>query len=352
MFLPILMAGAGSFALFLATALVAVQAGMAQAPRIGVVDFYGVRKVSQERLRKAIVVKEGDPLPRSKGDVEEILEKVPGVVRANLEAACCEDGKAILYVGIEEKGAPHFDYLPPPSGLLKLPQEIHDEYTQFLAALGLAVRAGEIEEDLSEGHSLMRNTGCRKHQERFVSLAETHLDKISAVVRESVDEEHRAIAAYVIGYAPKKPEVMEKVIGHLQHALRDSDDTVRNNAMRSLGAFAVLSARKPEIGLRIAPTWFIEMLDSLIWSDRTTAASVLVTLSENRDKDLLQRLKERAIEPLREMSRWKHLPHALPSFILLGRIAGMEEEAIRQAWAQPERITVLDKALKAASSGK
>ena len=338
--------------ILVATALVAAQVALAQSPSIGIVDFYGLRKVGQDRLRKSLGVKEGDPLPRSKGDVEEALEKVPGVVRANLEAACCEDGKAILYVGIEEKGAPHFDYLPPPSGLVKLPHSIHDEYTQFLAALGLAVRAGETEEELSQGHSLMRNAGCGKHQERFVTLAEEHLDKISAVLRDSVDEEHRAIAAYVIGYAPKTPEVMEKVIAGLQHALRDSDDTVRNNAMRSLGALAVLAARKPDLGLRIAPTWLIEMLDSLIWSDRTTAANVLVTLSENRDKDLLQRLRERAIGPLREMSQWKHLPHALPSFILLGRCAGMDEEAIQKAWAQPDRIAVLEKSLKPALSGK
>src|SRR5260370_19063264 len=46
---------------------------------------------------------EGDPLPPSKGDVEDRLEKIPNVVRAQLEAVCCEEGKAILFVGVEEK---------------------------------------------------------------------------------------------------------------------------------------------------------------------------------------------------------------------------------------------------------
>jgi len=320
----------------------------AQAPRIGLIDFFGRRTVSEAQLRKALGVKEGDPLPRSKGDVEENLEKVPNVVHAQLEAVCCEDGKAVLYVGIEEKGAPHFDYLNPPAGLVKLPEEIHDEYAQFLAAVGLAVRAGETGEDLSQGHSLMANAGCRKHQERFLALAETHLENLRNVLRNSVDEEHRAIAAYVIGYAPKTARAIPGVIEELQHALRDPDDTVRNNAMRSIGALAVLAARKPELEIRIAPTWLLEMLNSLIWQDRTTAAGILVTLTESGDAGLLDRLRQRSLDSLVEMAGWKHLPHALSSFILLGRLAGLKEEGIREAWSRQDRTAELKRLAKAA----
>jgi hypothetical protein len=323
----------------------------AQVPRIGLIDFFGRRTVSEAQLRKALGVKEGDPLPRSKGDVEDELEKVPNVVHARLEAVCCEDGKAVLYVGIEEKGAHHFDYLNPPAGLVKLPMEIHDEYAQFLSAVGLAVRAGETDEDLSQGHSLMANAGCRKHQERFLTLAERHLDKIREVLRTSVDEEHRAIAAYVIGYAPKTSRVIPGVIDDLQHALRDPDDTVRNNAMRSLGAVAVLAARQPELEIKIAPTWLLEMLDSLIWQDRTTAAGILVTLTESGDQALLNRMRQRSLNSLVEMAGWKHLPHALSSFILLGRLAGLNEAGIREAWSRPDRAGEL-KRLAAAARGE
>ena len=96
----------------------------AQTPRIGILDFYGLRKVSEARARKALGVKEGDPLPHSKGEVEERLEKLPGVVSAHLAAVCCERGDAILFVGIEEKGAAHFDYREPPQGDARLPDEI------------------------------------------------------------------------------------------------------------------------------------------------------------------------------------------------------------------------------------
>lgn len=312
------------------------------APRIGFLDFYGLRRVPEAAVRKALGFKEGSVLPPSKGDVEERLEEIPNVVGARLEATCCEDGKAILYIGIEEKGAPHFEYLGVQGGEVRLSQEIHDEYAGFLAAVNAAVRSGKVGESLLDGHSLMHDPAPRKHQERFLELARDNLPLLRDVLHESGSEEHRAIAAYVIGYAPRKADVIED----LQKALRDSDDTVRNNAMRSLAAIAVLGSRDPEQGIKVAPTWFIEMLDSLIWADRSAAAIALVTLTESRPVNVLEHIKERALPALSEMARWKHLPHALPAFILIGRAHGVPEADIQAAWSSPSRLAFLDGLLK------
>jgi hypothetical protein len=216
---------------------------------------------------------------------------------------------------------------------------VHDEYAAFLSALGLAVRAGKTAEDLSAGHSLMEDEVCRNHQRRFLELAREHLPALRRVLAESADEEQRAIAAYVLGYAPDKAGV----VAALQGALRDSDDTVRNNAMRSLGAIAVLASREPRAGIRVQPTWFVELLNSLIWRDRITAAGVLVTLTETRDADTLALVRERAAPALREMAGWKHLAHALPAFILLGRVAGVPEAEIQSLWAKGDRKAALER---------
>lgn len=318
--------------LFLLSAL-----AIAQAPRIGLIDFYGRRKVPETQVRKALGAQEGDPLPRSKSDVEEAMEKIPNVTRARLEAVCCDSGKAILYIGIEEKGAPHFDYNSLPSGEMNLPPEVHEEYAGFLGAVNQAVRSGQTSENLRQGHSLMNHPEVRAHQEKFLELAKTHLKILKDVLRNSADEEQRAMAAYIAGYVPKK----EEVVNDLQYALRDPDDTVRNNAMRALSAIAVLASQEPGLGIKVAPTWFIEMLDSLIWQDRTAAAVALVTLTETRDARVLDHLRERALPSLLEMARWKHLPHALPSFILAGRIAGIPEAEIQEAWKGGDREALL-----------
>jgi hypothetical protein len=312
-----------------------------QIPEIGIIDFYGVRTVPQARLREQLGVKEGEPLPRSKSDVEEALERVPGVVTARLEATCCEEGKAILYVGIEEKGAAHFEFRPAPSDPVVLPEEIHETYVRFLASLSEAVRGKDTAEDLTNGHSLMANATCRAHQQKFLIYADKYFNVLRDTLRNSFDEEHRAIAAYVIGYAEDKKKVVEDLL----YAIRDPDETVRNNAMRALAAIEVLSSRKPTLGIRIPPTWLVEMLNSLVWTDRTTAAVNLVNLTESRDPEMLSQLRERALNALTDMARWKHLPHALPAFILTGRLAGMEEKEIQDAWSKGERERVIEQAL-------
>ena len=313
----------------------------AQVPRIGTIDFFGLRKISADGVRKALPFKEGDLLPPSKAEIEEQLEETPGIVRANLEAVCCEDGKAVLYIGVEEKGAPHFEFHAEPQGQAELPVDVVVAFRSFFTAFERAAARGEAGEDLSRGHSLMVDPDTRAFQLQFVGLAEKHLAALREALKNSSDPEQRAMAALVIGYAEKK----RTVVDDLQWAMRDPDSGVRNNAMRSLGAIAVLGASDPEYGIRFTPTWFVEMLNSLLWSDRNKAAFALVNMTEKRDPRILDHIREAALPALVDMARWKHLPHALPGVILLGRIAGMPEAEIQDAWSKGNREAVIKKAL-------
>lgn len=308
-------------------------------PKIGTIDFYGLHKVPELRIRKAAGVVEGGFLPRSKGDVEDRIADVPSVVQAHVEATCCDEkGGAILYIGIEEKGAPHFDTRAAPEGNIKLPDDVIDTYRNFLLAVSLAMRAGITAEDLTRGHSLMADPDTRAVQEKFVDLADKNLATLRKVVRESSDDEQRAIAAYVIGYAPRKAAIVDD----LQYALKDSDDTVRGNAVRAMAAVAVYAKLNPDAGVRIEPTWFIEMLNSLSWTDRNNAAVALVNLTESRDPSTLEQIRTRSIAALTDMAKWKHLAHALPAYILLGRVKGFPEKEIQDAWSAGDRKTIIE----------
>lgn len=319
----------------------------AQGLPVGTVQIYGNQRVSEADIRKVLGVREGGPLPKSKGDIETRLTEMDDVVAADLFAACCEDRKTILYVGIEERGKPHFDYNDEPdSAEAILPAAVAKAYADFLNAAGEAARSGETGEELSEGHSLMQNSKVRYIQLGFVVLAEDHKEVLRKVLREAADAEQRAIAAYLIGYTKDKASVQDD----LQRALRDPDDTVRANAARALGAFSVFAQKHPDSGLKISPTWLIEMLNSVVWTDRNNAAVALVTLTDNRDSAVLEQMRERSSGSLVQMARWKHLPHALPAFILVGRMAGMPEQELQDAWSKEQREPVIQRLT--ASSGK
>jgi len=315
---------------------------VAQAPRVGLVDFYGIRKVPEDKIRKALGVAPGDALPKSKEDVEERIEAVPNVVRARLEATCCSEGKAILYVGIEEKGVTAFEYRDDPQGTVKLPEAIMDAYRTFLLAVRAAVAVGEVGEEFTQGHSRMFNAKARQTQEAFIPLAEDNIKLLQDVLRNSSDAEQRAIAAYVIGFVKTK----RLVVDDLQYAMRDPDETVRNHSMRTLGGFAVLAMKDPDLGIKVSPTWFIEMLTSLVWTDRNNAAVSLVNLTETRDERMLSHLRERAMPALVEMARWKHLPHALPAYILVGRVLGLPEKEIQDIWSAGDREKLIARAVE------
>jgi len=313
-------------------------------PAIGLVEVYGTRKLSKEKILATLGVKAGSALPKSKGDAEEKLEGIAGVLRSRLEVFCCDQGKMVLYVGIEERGATAFQYRSIAEEAITLPEEILQAYADFSAALARASAEGDLKEDLSAGHSIMQNLPCRVAQERFVGLAELHLEKIRNVLKSAEDPDQRAIAAYVAGYAPRKDEIAPD----LQLAMQDPDGGVRTNAARALKAIGYLSLKKKDPAFRVQPTWFVEMLNSVQLSDRLEATKALLLFTEEPNPLAITNIQERAVPALVEMARWQYLPHALPAYLLLGRVAGWKEADLESSWAAGERektIKSLEKAL-------
>ena len=127
--------------------------------------------------------------------------------------------------------------------------------------------------------------------------------------------------------------------------MQDPDESVRANAIRSLTAIAVLAAKLPDLGIRISPTWFIELLNSVVLSDRFESAKALLTLTDRPNPSALQQIRERALPALAEMARWKTPRYALPAYLLLGRLAGVPDTEVQQAFEKGDREAVIKKAL-------
>jgi hypothetical protein len=187
----------------------------------------------------------------------------------------------------------------------------------------------------------MMDPDARRLQDQFAEYAAVHVAELRDVVRNGSEPDQRAAAAAVIGYAPKKTDV----VNDLQYALQDTDDAVRANAARSLKAFAVLAQKSPWLGLKVAPVWFEEMLNSISLSDRVQATQTLVVLTEDaKSLAAIDLVRERGIAPLVEMARWSALDYALPAFLLVGRSAGIPEAELQEQWRKGDRETAIRKA--------
>lgn len=313
-------------------------------PRIGYVEVYGARKVSPQKIRTALGAKPGDFLP-SREDAEERIDKVSGVLASRVEAACCEGRNLVLYVGVAERDSPVMEYHDSATSDISLPASLYSAYRNLLDEVAGSIRGRNNDEDLTAGYSLMADPASRSLQQSFLPAVAADLPTIDRVAREAADPEQRAAATYLLQYAPRNPHAIKTMADGLQYALRDTDEAVRENAIRAIRAVLVGAKLHPEQQVRIEPTWFIELMNSVVWSDRRDASAVLVNLTESREAGTLALLRERALPSVIEMARWRQLNYALPSFILAGRLAGLDETEIKTAWVGGNREEVLRRAL-------
>lgn len=313
-------------------------------PRIGLIEVYGDHKVSTQKIRAALNAKVGDPLP-SRQEAEMRIAKVPGVLVSRVEAACCSGTGMILYVGVEERDSPHVEYHQAPTGAVTLPAGLLDGYRKLLDNAAASLRGRNADQDLTNGYSLMADPESRDLQLSFLPAVAENLALLDQVVRQSADSEQRAAAAYLLQYGPRGPHTNRVMVDALQYALRDQEDEVRENAVRALQAVAIGGKLHPEQQIHIEPTWFVELMNSVVWTDRHDATLALVNLTEAHDPETLQLLRDRALPSVVEMARWHDLQHALPAFILAGRLAGLDEQQIKTAWIGEDRESVLKQAL-------
>jgi hypothetical protein len=316
-----------------------------QIPPIQTINFYGLRTVSEARVRQALQIKEGDTPPESPLPAQLRLEAIPRVIKARLNFVCCEKGRTTLYIGIQEQDVPSLEFRPAPTGSVRLPFDVPPAGEAFERAFTRAMESGDRSETQTDGHSLMHFPEAQAAQKKFIALAALHPAILHDVLRNSADAHQRALAAQVLGYAADKRDV----VADLLYGTTDPDDDVRNNCTRALWLIAKLAQRKPELGIQVPASAFINLLNSLVWTDRNKASYALLETTFNRDPAVLKELHDRALPSLVEMARWKALSDAQPAIFLLGRIGGMSEDDIQAAIDRGDREAVITAGTKSAA---
>jgi hypothetical protein len=192
-----------------------------------------------------------------------------------------------------------------------------------------AVLKGRSAEDRSNGYGLMDDPQARKKQLEIRDYALGNEALIFRVLKSSSDARHRAIAAEALGYGRQSGEQVDALV----MACLDPDAGVRNDAIRAL---AVLAGARAELAQRIPVGPFIQLLRSGSWTDHNKASGLLVALTVKRDPKVLEQLRAEALDTLIEMARWRSSGHAFSARVLIGRMAGIEENRlVRLAFDEP-----------------
>ena len=304
------------------TGLLFVCAASAQLPRVGDINFYGLRKMTPDQILAAARLGAGDKLPASRIDLEDRIIGLPDVMDAHVQSLCCEGDRTTLFIGVRERGETEVEFRVPPSGTATLPEELMTRYRKYTGALSRVAADGAAD------------PAIRRDQEYFRVYAAAHILKLRAELRTGSDPEQRAAAVTVIASSSNKKILVDDLL----FALQDADDGVRTNAIRELTGFAAA-------GIRIPPAGLVDLLNSVVLSDRVESTKALLVLTEKQNAAALDAIRERALPSLAEMARWQTRSYALPPFQLIGRVAGLKDADVNGSWEHGDPEGVIKQAL-------
>ena len=306
----------------------AVHAQLAEMPTLGTIDFFGLQIPESEAV-ELLPFKVGEAMEDVIGRVTDPESKPQGFAEmfgakhATMQFVCCNaDQLTMAYIGLADSDEPTVAFREPPIGEIFLPEDMVRKYNLSMEYLFEAVKNPQGPEDLSQGHSLVSYPPLREIQESFIVEATDSQVLLIRVLHDSIDPEHRFVAAHILGYAADKKAVTPELV----FAVTDSNTTVRNNATRAIGVIAAYANMNPQLGIEIEGGVFVDMLNSLNWTDRNKGLMVLNSLSRARNADLLAALRMRALNSLIEMRAWKNLGHAEAACRILVRILGLPEQ--------------------------
>jgi hypothetical protein len=297
---------------------VAFGSPQAQRARVRNVDFFGTGGIDVQAVRRVLPVHNGDEVAEDQsGAIRDRLSRAVqdtvGHKPTDLVLMCCDErGEISIYVGLGGSNTTILTLLPPPAHSTCLPVEAVHYYEDALAAVGRAIEQGHSSEDDSRGYALSVDPVARAKQLSMHDYAVTHQQLIERALHGCADSKQREAAATLLGYA----FTSRSQVAALLRASRDSDEEVRNNAVRALWVLATSNSALP-----MPANNFVVMLNSGRWTDRNKAGMLLLVLTRSRPRPLLQRLRSEALKSLIEMARWDDPTHAYAYQVILGRIA-------------------------------
>jgi hypothetical protein len=262
--------------------------------KIAVIEFFGYKGIDVAKVRQALPIHPGDPMTDSVQ--EKVAKAVAGVT--DVGAVCCiGDGDTAIFIGLPGQSSRKVAYDPAPTGDAPVSKELASIYDRKMDAWVNAVQSGHAEEDGTPGYALMKDPATRTLQLAEREYALKHEDEIVRTLQSDRRGEQRAIAADALGYCKRTPRQLTALV----RAVRDANDTVRNNATRALGE---ILRGDPSTAAQIPPDPFIELVRSGVWSDRNKGSIALMTLVQSAPPEVLRRIKAEAGDAVAEIAAW------------------------------------------------
>lgn len=296
---------------------------------IGEVDLFGQSGLNEQMIRGALTLHAGerikaDDWPTERTKLEQAVKAVIGKSPTDVAIVFFDEhGKSMIFVGLPGPAVTRPRFRPSPKGAESLPGDGLQLYRSLMDRLAASTSSAGFKEDDSKGYALFSDPQMHAIQLQMRDYALANEFEIRETAEKAASADQRQAAAMLLGYAKRS----KAQIANLADAALDENDTVRNNAVRSL---IVIANADPSSAALYPIEKFVPLLNSGTWTDRNKGGWLVEALTRGRDRKLLALLRARALSSLIEMAKWTNPPHAKAARQILGRIGGIPETRIRE----------------------
>ena len=227
----------------------------------------------------------------------------------------------MIYIGLPGATSRPVRYNPAPRGNARFPAEVVQIYEAKNTALIAAVTSGTVREDDSQGFPLADDPAAAGEPGGYPRVCVEERIRRLPVLESASDREQRAIAADALGYA----RASSRLVAGLVRASLDPDKFETTLCVH----LASCSVRSRSLLVRFRLPRSPPASGFPTWTDRNKGAALFEVLTGRRDPELLRLLRATALDNLLEMARWRNVGHAGFARLVIGRIAGIEEDRLR-----------------------
>ena len=175
------------------------------------IEFFGTSGIEVGKLKSALPVKEGQKLSVDEmadlvAQIRASIKKQTGKDATDVNTTCCTAQRNwIVYIGLPGKNLESFRYNPKPQGKQRLPEEVVTLYRDGLDLLleSLQKPRVDVAEDRSKRLCPIRLCPLRAKQLAMRDYATHNQGLFAKHFKGSSDNEQRAIAAQLLGYAER-----------------------------------------------------------------------------------------------------------------------------------------------------
>ncbi len=317
---------------------------------IGEINYFGYGGLPLQKVRATLLLHVGDTLTFasfSRKPVNDAVLSAIGKLPTDVNVTCCDASQHLeIYIGLPGATSRPVPIGPTPSGNAHLDPEGLRLYEQGQPLLVQAVARGTAGEDDSQGYMISNDPALKAVNLAMRSYAVGRESELKYILQTASDPKDRRAAAALLGYVQRSTKQAEA----LSQAITDPDDDVRNNAVRAL---AVLSAATTTDHLQINVKPLIDLLYSGIWTDRNKASLLLYRMTEAKNPEVLQSLRNEAMGPLVEGASWTDVPgHSTPFLVTLGRIGSIPNDKLFELLKSGNKDAIISAATAAGAQAR